>query len=216
MADMYTLDAQTRTVTGKKVGQLRRNNITPAVIYGAKITPIHVQMDTKTLTNTLLKAGGTHIITMNIEGRLQQVITRVVQRDVIRGHILHVDFLAVDATTTINAEVPVHFVGESPAVQMSLGILLQGMSTIQIEALPANLVERIDVDLSGLKAVGDSIHIRDIRVPEGITLTGDPDAMVVRVTITSAAVSEAATDAGTTPSEPEVIEKGKKDDDFED
>lgn len=216
MADQYILDAQTRTVTGKKVGQLRRAGLIPAVIYGAKITPIHVQIPTKALTTTLLKAGGTHIIAMNIDGKPQQVIARSVQRDVLRGDVLHVDFLAVDATTKISAEVPVAFVGEAPAVQMGFGILLQGMSTIHIEALPADLVERIEVDLSTLKAVNDSIHVRDLKLADRLVVLDDADAMIVRVTVTSAGVSEAAASLDSAPSEPEVIEKGKKDDDFED
>ncbi|MCS7072372.1 MAG: 50S ribosomal protein L25, partial [Anaerolinea sp.] len=146
MAETYTLDAQKRTLIGKQVGQLRRAGIIPAVVYGARTAPIHVQIDAKQLAMTLLKAGGTHLITMNIDGKQQQVIARDVQRDVIRGDILHVDFLAVDASTKIRTEVPVTFTGEAPAVQMGLGILLQGLSTIEIEALPADLVERVEVD----------------------------------------------------------------------
>lgn len=216
MAETYTLDAQTRTLTGKKVGQLRRAGIVPAVVYGARIAPMHVQIDAKVLKNTLLKAGGTHLITMNVEGKPQQVIARVVQRDVVRGEIMHVDFLAVDATTMIRTEVPVSFVGEAPAVQLGLGILLQGLSSIEIEALPADLVDRIEIDLSPLKNLNDSIHVSDIKVGERLAIISDPDAMIVRVSVTSAGVSEAAAELEERSAEPEVIEKGKKQDEFED
>lgn len=216
MAETYTLDAQKRTLIGKQVGQLRRAGIIPAVVYGARTAPIHVQIDAKQLAMTLLKAGGTHLITMNIDGKQQQVIARDVQRDVIRGDILHVDFLAVDASTKIRTEVPVTFIGEAPAVQMGLGILLQGLSTIEIEALPADLVERVEVDLSPLKTLNDSIHVRDLKLGDRLTVVTDPDAMIVRVTVTSAAASEAAADLEERPAEPEVIEKGKKQEEFED
>ncbi|MGQ9910590.1 MAG: 50S ribosomal protein L25 [Candidatus Flexifilum sp.] len=216
MAETYTLDAQKRTLIGKQVGQLRRAGIIPAVVYGARTAPIHVQIDAKQLKATLLKAGGTHLITMNIEGRSQQVIARDVQRDVIRGDILHVDFLAVDASTKVRTEVPIAFVGEAPAVQMGMGILLQGLSTLEIEALPADLVERIEVDLSPLKSLNDSIHVRDLKLGDKLTVVTDPDAMIVRVTVTSAAVSEAAAELEERSAEPEVIEKGKKQEEFED
>ncbi len=216
MAETYTLDAQKRTLIGKQVGQLRRAGIIPAVVYGARTAPIHVQIDARQLKATLLKAGGTHLITMNIEGRSQQVIARDVQRDVIRGDILHVDFLAVDASTKVRTEVPIAFVGEAPAVQMGMGILLQGLSTLEIEALPADLVERIEVDLSPLKSLNDSIHVRDLKLGDKLTVVTDPDAMIVRVTVTSAAVSEAAAELEERSAEPEVIEKGKKQEEFED
>jgi large subunit ribosomal protein L25 len=216
VAETYTLDAQKRTLIGKQVGQLRRAGIIPAVVYGARTAPIHVQIDARQLKATLLKAGGTHLITMNIEGRSQQVIARDVQRDVIRGDILHVDFLAVDASTKVRTEVPIAFVGEAPAVQMGMGILLQGLSTLEIEALPADLVERIEVDLSPLKSLNDSIHVRDLKLGDKLTVVTDPDAMIVRVTVTSAAVSEAAAELEERSAEPEVIEKGKKQEEFED
>lgn len=216
MAETYTLDAQKRTLIGKQVGQLRRAGIVPAVVYGARIAPIHVQIDARQLTATLLKAGGTHLITMNIEGKPQQVIARDVQRDIIRGDILHVDFLAVDASTKVRTEVPLAFVGEAPAVQMGLGILLHGLSTLEIEALPADLVERVEVDLSPLKSLNDSIHVRDLKLGDKLTVLTDPDAMIVRVTVTSAAASEAAVELEERSAEPEVIEKGKKQEEFED
>lgn len=219
MAESYTLEAQPRTLIGKKVGQLRRAGIVPVVVYGAKVQPMHLQINERVLTNTLYKAGGTHIINIDIEGKTQQVIARDVQRDVMRGNILHVDFLAIDATTLISAEIPVHFSGESPAVETGQGILMSGISSVTIEALPSDLIDRIEVDLSLLKNVNDTMYVRDLKLGDKIAVLTDEDAMIVRVITTAAQEAAAAAEeelASTTTAEPEVIEKGKKEEEFED
>lgn len=211
MADIYTLDAQMRSVTGKKVGQLRRAGLVPAVIYGAKRPPVHVQIPERSLTMTLLKAGGTHLIEMNIDGNSQTVIAREVQRHVLRGSILHVDFLAVEANKTIETEVPVHFINESPAVATKQGIVVSGTNTIRISALPRDLIDVIEVDLAILKRPGDAIHVRDLKLGAGLQIVSDPDEVVVRVAGTAGAVSEEAAVEGTPVSaEPEVIARGKQ------
>lgn len=212
MAQTYNLDAETRTVIGKKVGQLRAQGIVPVVVYGAKTAPMHLQINGRALQSVLLKAGGTHIINLNVDGTEQTVIAREVQRDVIKGSILHVDFLAVDASTKITTEVPVHFVGESPAVQARLGILLNGISTIEIEALPADLIDRVDVDISVLTEVGSSIHVSDLNLGDKVTILSDPDAMIVRVAPAAAQEEEEAAEEAeeTGAAEPEVIARGKQ------
>ena len=101
MAETYTLDAQPRAVTGKKVSQVRQQGLVPAVIYGSGRPSIHVQIPQRALQLTLLKAGGTHLIEINVDGKAQTVIAREVQRHVLRGDILHVDFLAIDVNKVI-------------------------------------------------------------------------------------------------------------------
>lgn len=211
MAENYTLDAQARTVTGKKVSQLRRQGLVPAVIYGANRPAISIQIPHRALQLTLLKAGGTHLIEMNVDGKPQTVIAREVQRHILRGDILHVDFLAIDASKPIETEVPVHFFNESPAVQLKQGVLVTGMNTIRIEALPADLVFSIEVDLASLKRAGDSIHVRDLKLGDKLRVVGDLDEVIVRVAQTAAAESDADAALETvTSAEPEVISKGKQ------
>src|SRR5690606_8303092 len=108
----------------------------PVVVYGPKIQPVPLQVPYRALEVALMKAGGTSLIDINVDGKTHSVLAREVQRNVIKGTIMHVDFMAVDATTIISAEVPVHFVGESPAVGSGMGILLQGSSTITIQTVP--------------------------------------------------------------------------------
>ncbi len=216
MAEIYTLDAQSRNIVGKKVSQLRVQGLVPAVIYGAHVDPVTLQIPYRPLEIALGHAGGTHLINVNFDGKTQSVITREVQRDVLRGTIMHVDFLAVDASTRITAEIPVHIVGESSAVSQRLGMLLQGTATLSIEAVPAELIDAIEVDISGLKAVGDAIHVRDLKVSDLLEILNDPDELIVRINPLRA-VEETEEAAEETPtSEPEIIARGKAEEEEED
>lgn len=209
MADTYTLDAQPRTVIGKQVRQLRNVGLIPAVIYGSHTQPLHVQIPVRELELTLRKAGGTHLINLNLGYTNQTVIAREVQRHILRGSILHVDFLAVDASTKLRTEVQLHFINESPAVRAGIGVLLIGISSIEIEVLSSELMDSVNVDLSSLVEVNDSVHVRDLGLGDKVTVITPEDEMIARVII------QAVQDEGPAPeissSEPEVIKKGKID-----
>lgn len=209
MSETYTLAAEPRTITGKKVGALRRAGLVPAVIYGAKIQPIHLQVPYRPLEITLAKAGGTHLIDVTIAGQTQTVLARVVQRDVIRGDIMHVDFIAIDRTIKIAAEVPVHLVGESPAVLARQGVVQHDLQTLSIEALPGDLVDQVVVDLAMLKNYGDHITVADLVLPAGIVVLADKDVVVARI-VGQKAVTEEMGDVPVS-AEVEVISRGKAD-----
>lgn len=208
VAERFTLEAQARTVTGKKVGQLRRSGLVPAVVYGSKIEAFNVQVPYRELQTTLFKAGGTHLINISVDGKVTPVLAREVQRSVMRGEILHVDFLAVDLTQTIRAEVPVHFVGEPAAVKSGLGILVTLVQTLEIEALPADLIDRIEVDVTGLKNFNDALHVRDLNLGDKVVVIADPDEMLARISAPEEQPEEAV-EGEVTSAEPEVILKGK-------
>lgn len=214
MADKYTLEAQPRTITGKKVKQLRRQGLVPAVVYGARVAPVHVQIPYRPLEVTLMKAGGTHLIDLQVDGNTLVVLAREVQRDVLRGDIKHVDFFAVDEATKIRVDVPLHFVNESPAVESNLGLLITGPTTLSVETLPSKLLSQIEIDLSRLPNVGDSLYVRDLNLGEGIQIINDPDELVVRVSPVAAAVEEEPTEEAT-PAEVEIISKGKAEEEEE-
>lgn len=215
MAETYTIDAQARTITGKKVSQLRTQGLVPAIIYGTKIEPISVQIPYRALELTLLKAGGTHLIDVNVDGTPQTVLARSVQRDVIKGTILHVDFLAIDKTVKIITQIPVHFVGESPVVTSRIGVIQHDLNTLHIEALPGDLIDHVDVDISGLASIGDTVHVKDLTLPSGVTVQEDAEMVVVRVAAPRVVVEEEPTDTEAAASEPEVISKGKADEEEE-
>jgi large subunit ribosomal protein L25 len=209
VAETYTLDARPRTVTGKKVSQLRNQGLTPAVIYGAHIKPIHIQIPARVLESTLRHAGGTHLITMNLESGNQLVITREVRRHIIKGTILHVDFLAVDASTKLTTTVPIRFINESPALKNGIGVLMTGASSLEVEALPADLIDHVDVDLSSLENINDSIYVRDLNVSDKVAILTEPDDLIVRV-IVQQVVEEELPEAEVTAAEPELIKRGKE------
>lgn len=209
----FVLDAETRVITGKKVSQLRNQGLVPITVYGAKIEPMSLQIPYRNLERTLLKAGGTNLIDLKVDGKTHTVMAREVQRDVLKGKILHADFFAVDAKSKIRYAIPVHIIGESLPIVSKRGILLTGTNTITVETLPTDLLQHIEVDISVLTEVGATITVADLKFDSDVTVLDDPDELVVRVAQTSAqraeAEAEAEVEVESTMSEPEVIHKGK-------
>ncbi len=218
MAENFVLEVQPRSVVGKKVSQLRRQGLVPATVYGPKVEPISIQIPYRPLQLMLLKAGGTNLIELDMEGKKTPVLAREVQRDFMRQDIMHVDFFALNMSEKVTIDVPIHFINESPAVAAKLGVLITGPTVLTIETLPSQLISVIEVDLALLKNVGDSVHVRDLKLGSEITLLNDPDEMIGRISQTSAARSAEAEDleAGdASPAEVEIIKKGKADEEEE-
>ena len=216
MADRYNLEAQPRTIVGKKVGQLRRQGLVPVVVYGAALDQaVSLQVPYRPLQVALAKAGGTHLIELSAGGSTHTVLARAVQRDVIKGDILHVDFQAVDLTQKITTSVPVQLTGESPAAESRIGALSQVANSLSVEALPADLIDSVQVDVSNLREVGDGIHVRDIDLGSKVTILNDPDELLVHITAVVAPVEEEAEETESGPAEPEVIRREREDEDEE-
>lgn len=185
MAD-FSINAHERTVTGKKVSNLRNAGNVPGTIYGPKTAPMTVQFDYRELDSTLRSAGSTNIIDVNYSGGSVRVVARDVQRDIIKGTIKHVDFFAVDENSKIRAQIPVVLTGESPIVATRKAILIAGANSIRIETLPRDLINRIEVDLSKLTAIGSTIYVKDLTVPEGILILSDGEEIVAKALQTGA------------------------------
>ena len=219
MAEKFVIEAQSREIVGKKVSQLRRQGIVPVTVYGPKSQPVNLQVSYRPLQLALLKAGGTNLIEINVNGKATPVLAREVQRDILRNDIMHVDFFAVDMTAKIRIDVPLHFIGDSAAVVTKKGILVTGPTTITIETLPSHLLNQIEIDISGLNEVGDSIHVRDLKLGEEIVVINDPEEMIARISQPAAARSEedaaAEEAAAAAVGEVEIIKKGKADEEEE-
>jgi large subunit ribosomal protein L25 len=210
----YTIDAEVREVTGKKVGALRRAGIVPATIYGPKQEPVNVQIPYRPLEIALAKAGGSHLIELSTGKFTQTVLVRSVQRNPISRKIMHVDFFALDMKSLLRTNVPVHYTGESPAVAAKQGVLVTGPTVLLVELLPSKLMDHIAVDVSTLTEVGAAIHVRDLNLGDDVAILNDPEELLARVTQTAAARSEEDVEAAeeeSTSSEPEVLKKGKED-----
>jgi large subunit ribosomal protein L25 len=182
--DDLTLTAQPRELTGKKVKHLRAEGLVPAVLYGREIETQSLMIPRRQLEELLSKAGSTQLIKIEIEGREDSgnVLVRDVQRDILSSELLHADFYQVVMGETITAEIPVVLVGDAPAVQNMLGVLVQGLDTLPVECLPGDLISQITVDLSVLEELRDTISVGDLDISEDINVLVEPDEMIATIT----------------------------------
>lgn len=161
----YLLQADLRTVTGRKVKSLRRSGIIPANIFGKKTPSTSIQLAVKPLLETLKKAGETSLINLTLAGekKARPVLVAGYAQNPTTGELLHVDFHEVDLNQKTTAMVQLVVVGESDAVKAGNVLVLQ-KNEIEVEALPADLPEHIEVDISTLTEVGSTIHAKDLKV----------------------------------------------------
>ena len=210
-----TIEAVKRSVTGKKVGVLRREGKLPGVIYGHNFETMAILMDLKDATKVLNAATSSSIVSVKIDGKDHAALVREKQRDYIRNQYIHIDFQAVSQTETIRTKVGIMFTGIAPAVKDFNGIVVEGLDSIEVEALPKDLPERFNVDISGLANIGDAIHVSDIAVPENVIFLTLPEELVMLITAPAAEEVEEVTVPEAEGAEPEVIEKGKKEEEDE-
>jgi len=181
--DGLTIEVSKRDILGKKTRFLRRQNITPAHLFGHGLESLALQCDTARLRRIIAQAGMTRLIALGIEGdkKPRSVFLKEIQRDACTGELLHVDFYEVKKTEKVRVDVPIVLVGEAPAIKEKGCILTHSLTTLSIECLPDKLPPQIEVDLSPLKEAGQAIYVRDIALTPDITVNTDPDQMVVRV-----------------------------------
>jgi len=179
MAKILDLVAQPRTVSGTgAVKRLRNSGSTPAVVYGRKVAPLNVQVDTKTFTKILQGSASDNIlVSLKLENGEQLALVQEVQHDHLKGGITHVDFHAIAMDEEIHAEVPVEVVGESPGLKFG-GLVEAIHHTVEVRCLPKDLPEHITVDVSSLE-LGKSIHVGEIKFPEGVRPKLGADVVVV-------------------------------------
>jgi large subunit ribosomal protein L25 len=207
--ETIVLQATKRDVIGKQVKALRREGKLPAVIYGKHVAPIPILLEAHETNRILAKVGSSHLLQIVIDGKEHTVLVRDRQRDFIKGGLIHVDFLAVSMTEKLRTEIRLELSGVSPAVSDFGAILVTGVTEVEIECLPKDLVDLIHVDVSGLKKIGSSISVQDLKIPDGVTLLTNPHEMVVQV-VSPAGEEVVPVAAPEGVIEPEVVEKGKK------
>ncbi len=206
--EKVVLKAKKRDVVGKQVRALRRAGELPAVLYGRHIKPLNIALDAHSATQILAKLTSSSLVTVEVDGNGYPALVREKQRNFIKNTLLHVDFLAVSLTEKINANVSIQLEGVAPAVKDFNAILVPGLTELEVECLPTDLPERIVVDISGLKEIGDGLYVRDLIISDKVEVLNDPDELIVVATAMAAEEVEAAAEGETV--EPEVIEKGKK------
>ncbi|MGI6251725.1 MAG: 50S ribosomal protein L25 [Anaerolineaceae bacterium] len=207
------IKAEKRKVTGKKVAQLRREGKLPGVVYGRHLEKtIPIQMDAHSTSLILGKLTGSSLLTLDFAGEKLNVIVRDRQRDVIFGRLMHVDFLAVSMTEKLRTTVGIELVGEAPVLKLMECFINQGLQNLEIEALPADLPERIEVDVTGIETADDIITVGDLKLGDKVEVLTPADEVVASVGF--AAVEPEPTEEEVSD-EPEVLEKGKKEEDEE-
>lgn len=212
--EKFEINAEKRTVTGKKVSVLRREGKLPGVIYGHKVDQVAILMDLKEATKVLNKVTSSTIISINLEGKQLSALVRERQKNYMKNLFIHVDFQAVSLTEKIRTHVNVEFSGIAPAVKDFSGVVVEGLSSVEVEALPTDLPERFVIDISVLKNIGDAIYVKDIQIPQGVEIHTPTEEMVVLITPPAGEEVEEPLAEGA--AEPEVIEKGKKEEEVAD
>lgn len=214
--DRITITATRREVTGKKVNALRREGKLPAVLYGYKVEATPITIDAREANRILIGLAPSTLVTIELDGKKHNVLVREKQFDFIRGMLKHVDFQAVSLTRKIRSEVPIELTGTAPAVKELNGIVTHNLNAVAVEALPQDLPERFLVDISGLDAIGSQITVGELEVPEGVEVLTDPSETVVVISGMAAEVVEEVEEEVTEEgAEPEVIERGKREEEEE-
>ncbi len=215
-----TLTASPRTDTGKGVARkLRSSGQVPAIIYGSRRDPQPLALNARELEKLLehISAENT-VIELTADGRTARTLIREIQRHPFKHEVLHVDFQELVAGEKVTVEVPIVYVG-TPAGVRDGGILDQIRHELTVEADPTLLPEHFEVDVSGL-TIGHALYVRDVRVPDGVSIQDDPDSPVALVAAPRAETPVEAMPAveGAVPEaapEPELIRKPKEGDEEE-
>lgn len=186
------LEAQIRTVQGKKVKRLRTESWIPAVVYGPDTPPKPIQIQERSLFLTMRHAGSTSLINLRVDGESKSfvVLARDIQRDPITGRLQHVDFYQVRLTEKVKTQPRLVLVGEAAPVREGRAVLIQSMNEVEVECLPTDLIDSIEVDISGLMTLDDNIFVSALPVPPGVTILADPDEVVVSLVTTRMEIEE--------------------------
>ncbi|MBU2614281.1 MAG: 50S ribosomal protein L25, partial [Elusimicrobia bacterium] len=211
--DQITLESQTREAKTK--GQLKKSRIdglVPAVLYGSDEKTISLFVKEKEISK-ILRVGFNQLINLKVDGSPKTVLIKEIQKHVVSEKLLHVDFHAVSLQKEIEVEAPVHIIGECHGVKSQGGILEHVLRELKIRCLPTNIPKSIDIDVSNLN-IGHNILVKDITPPANVTILSTKNSIIVHVVAPTKTEEPTAADAiAASPAEPEVIAKGKKEED---
>ncbi|MBI2309564.1 50S ribosomal protein L25 [Candidatus Collierbacteria bacterium] len=176
------LTSAKRKIVGRKVKSLRKEGQVPANVFGKKIKSLAVSVKSIDFRKIFSKAGATGIIYLEVTGEkeLRPVLVSTIQKHPLNGSLLHIDFRQVDLAEKVKAEVPIRIIGESLAVKDKNGVLVLVLSQVMVEALPADLPESLDISIQSLVEIGQSVHIKDIKVDKAkVKIEAGEDETVV-------------------------------------
>jgi len=208
LAEAQKLAVKPRQVVGKKVAQLRRDGVLPGVVFGGHKDSAPVQTDLRAFERSYRRWGNTTLLSLEgLDGDAIPALIHGVARDTMTGRLLHVDLQRVSLTEKTQAEVPLHFVHESPAVKTLGAVLVHARNFVTVEAFPQDMPHAIEVDLSPLAEVDDAIFVRDLVVDKTIVeIIDDGDELVVKAVPVH--IEEEPVAAAAVPAEGEVPAEG--------
>jgi len=207
------LEASPRKEKGKQLEALRSKGVLPGVVYGPKEPATAFALPRAIFEKLFSEAGESTVITLKGLGDDKDVLVHDVAYDPVSGHVIHVDLYAIEAGKTLQVHVPLEFEGEAPVLKGD-ATLTKVLHEIEVECLPRNLPQHLTIDVSSLVNVGDTIHVRDIKLPAGVTLTADPEDVVIVASAVVEEVIEAVPEAPDMAAI-EVEQKGKKEEEGE-
>ena len=179
----HKLSAEKRKITGRKVKSLRKSGFVPANVFGKDIKSATIQIKAVDFTKFRKEAGESTLVYLSLEGEKESrpVMIHEITTHPVSGQILHIDFHQVNLKEKTTAEVIIKLTGESPAEKEKLGILVQQLGELEVEALPADMPESIEVSVASLAAEGDTVLVKDIKLSNKLTVKTDPEAIVVKI-----------------------------------
>ncbi len=182
MGEKVELSVENREVTGKKVAHLRSDGYVPAVVYGHDFPAQSVMALEVPMTKAVHKAGKHQPVELEIGGKKRLAMIKAIDHDPVHRGIRHVAFHVVKQNEEVETEIPVVVTGtgETPAEKAGL-VILTGAETVTVKALPNNLPDQLEVPGEKLAEEGDKLTVADIRAPKGVTITSDPEQVVVTV-----------------------------------
>ena len=187
--DEFTLVAESRGDTGKGASRrLRKSEMVPAIVYGAKKAALSIQLKhSDVLKSSSQESFYSQILDLSIDGKVERVVLKDMQRHPYKPFVMHMDFQRVDESAALTIRIPVHFLNEEDCigVKQEGGVIARLMTEIEITCLPKDLPESIEVDVANL-SVGDAVHLADLVLPDGVEITsmtsgGDGAAAIVQV-----------------------------------
>jgi large subunit ribosomal protein L25 len=192
----YKLKVEKRKVLGKQVKKLRREGILPCNIYGKGIKSTAVQVPQTDFDSVYKEAGETGLVDVELDGKLTPVLIHNMQKD-FRGNVLHADFFQVNLKEKVKTMVPLQIVGEPKAVLDKVGLLMNILSEVEVEALPEELPEGIEINVVHLANIDDQVTVADLKVPTNVTVLTEPEQVISKIgeLVTKEAQEEAAAEA---------------------
>ena len=205
----YSIKVQKREAG--KPAETRLEGLVPGIVYGPDRESTSISIVYKELKKLYDEAGESSLVNVTIEGEEPTIVLiQEVQFDVVKDDIIHVDFRQIKMGEEMNATIEIHLIGESLAVKGLGGTLVEGADSMNIKCLPKDLISHVDVDLSTLKTFDDSIHVGDIKLPEGITTTDNANNIIAKVSAPLTEDQLKTMDEAAAPSIEDVVVEGEK------